>query len=172
MNQLIDLLKEQTIESHHWINKLIKDIEHDKWLMTPEIIETNFAWQLGHLTLSQYFYTVVLINEPHKEFAQKINIKKYSSLFSNGLKRKELLSEISINEILNNWDLMQKQTLETINNLNDADLSSEIYQMPKPHPFVKTKANSISWNIKHNMWHCGQMATLKRIVDKPLDLGM
>ena len=58
-----------------------------------------------------------------------------------------------------------------LDNLQDKDLNDDIFKFPKPHPFVKTKENSISWNIKHTMWHCGQIAMLKRIVDKPLDFG-
>jgi len=44
--------------------------------------------------------------------------------------------------------------------------------MPKPHPFVTTKENAISWNVKHTMWHCGQIAMLKRVIDKALDFDM
>lgn len=172
MNPLTELLKNQIIESHHWANKLIDNITDEKWFLTPEIIETNLAWQIGHLTLSQYYYTVVLVNGPQKEFAEKLNMKKYSGLFANGLKKRELLSEVTVEELKKNWELMQNQTIETLANLQDKDLSSEIFKLPKLHPFVKTKVNAISWNIKHTMWHSGQMGMLKRIIDKPLDFGM
>lgn len=67
---------------------------------------------------------------------------------------------------------MQKQTIETFDYLRDKDLNDEIFKLPKPHPFVKSKEDSISWNIKHTMWHCGQMGVLKRVIDKSLDFGM
>ncbi|TAE75149.1 MAG: DinB family protein [Bacteroidetes bacterium] len=172
MTLLTDFLKNQIIDSHNWVNKLLNNISDEKWFVTPEIIMTNFAWQLGHLTLSQYYYTVVLLDGPNKDFAEKINMKKYSGLFANGQKRGELFSEITVDELKEKWDLMQNQTIKILDNLQDKDLNNEIFKLLKPHPFVKTKENSISWNVKHTMWHCGQIATLRRIIDKPLDYGM
>lgn len=172
MNTIKELLKKQTIETFNWTNKLLEDIAHEMWFVSPEIIDTNFAWQIGHLTLSQYYYTIVLLNGPNKELAEKTNMKKYSALFSNGLKRNELNPEVTVEELKENWNLMHLQTIETLDNLQVQDLNNEIFKMPKPHPFIKTKEDSISWSIQHIMWHCGQMGILKRIIDKPLDFGM
>lgn len=99
-------------------------------------------------------------------------MKKYSGLFANGLKRKKLLSEVTVKELLEYWKLIQDQTLDIVDHLEDQDLHGETFKMPKPHPFVKTKENSISWNIKHTMWHCGQAGILKRVIDKPFDFGI
>ncbi len=140
--------------------------------MTPEILETNLAWQIGHLTLSQYYYAIVLIIGPQHDFSESINMKKYSRLFATGQKRKELSSEISGKELADNWQSIQTLTIQTLTNLQDSDINTETFKMQKSHPFVRTKENSISWNIKHTMWHCGQMAMLKRIIDTPLDFGM
>ena len=172
MNQLTNLLRNQTIESYNWANKLIENITYEKWFVTPEILETNLAWQIGHLTLSQYYYTIVLLTGPQKDFAQSINLKKYSDFFANGQRRKELVSEVTVQELIDNWKSIQTLTIETLTDLQDTDLGCEIFKMPKPHPFVKTRENSISWNIKHTMWHCGQIATLKRIIDKPMIFGI
>jgi DinB superfamily len=172
MNQLTDFLQKQTADTYGWTNKLVENITFDKWFITPEILETNLAWQVGHLTLSQYYYTIVLLIGPKKDFAESINLKKYSGLFSNGQRRKELISEITVQELLDNWKSMQTLTNETLTRLQDTDLNHDIFSMPKPHPFVKTKENAISWNVKHTMWHCGQIAMLKRVIDKPFDFGM
>jgi len=172
MNYISELLKTQTIDTYHWVEKLIADIAHEKWFDTPEILESSFAWQLGHLTLSQYYYTVVLVKGPQKDFAESIHLKKYSEFFAKGQKKKELASNVSVQELLGNWQAMKALTIETLSNIQDIDLQNETFKMPKPHPFVVTIENSISWNIKHNMWHCGQMAMLKRVVDTPLNLGI
>ena len=89
MKLLTDLLINQTKDANNWTNKLITDIDSEKWFITPEVLESNIAWQLGHLTLSQYYYTIVLVTGPNKEFAEKINLKKYSGLFSKGIRRNE-----------------------------------------------------------------------------------
>ncbi len=172
MKILTDLLISQTREAHDWVNKLICDIPADIWFITPDILETNFAWQIGHLTLSQYYYTVVLITGPQKDFAEKINVKKYSPLFANGLKRKELFPEVTAIELVDIWGVMCDKTIQMLHTIQDEGLAEQIYKMPKLHPFVKTRQDSISWNIKHTMWHCGQMGIVKRVIDKPFDFGM
>lgn len=146
-------------------------MSEDKWFITPEIIETNLAWQLGHMTLSQYYYTIVLLIGPQIEFAEKISIKKYAGLFANGIKKKELVANISVEELLINWKLMQDKTIEILSGFNDENLNKEIFKISKPHLFAKIQQDAISWNIKHAMWHCGQMAMLKRYIDKPFDFG-
>ena len=172
MNVLTSFLKNQTADNYSWTNKLIENIAFDKWFITPEILETNLAWQIGHITLSQYYYTIVLLTGPKKDVAESINIKEYSGLFANGQNRKALAAEITVQELLDHWKHLQAITHEALTSLQDTDLSSNIFSMPKPHPFVKTKEDAISWNIKHTMWHCGQIAMWKRVIDKPFDFGM
>ncbi len=170
MNKLINLLKKQTIDSYNWVDRIISEFPEDKWFETPKIIETNLAWQIGHLTLSNYYYNVVLIGSPQEDISNEINVKKYSELYTNGTKLNEIKSEFTREIILNNWKILKEKAIEFISKLNDEDLESEIFKLPKEHPFAKTKEDALSWNIKHTMWHCGQIATLKRIVDKPFDL--
>lgn len=31
---------------------------------------------------------------------------------------------------------------------------------------------AVSWNMEHTMWHCGQLALLKRIFGKRYDFGL
>ena len=170
MNKLVNLLKNQTIDSHKWVDNIISEFPEDKWFETPEIIETNIAWQIGHLTLSLYYYNIVLIGSPQEDISNEINVKKYSEFFMSGEKRNEMKSEFTRETILKNWELLKEKAIEFISKLTDEDLDSEIFKLPKEHPFAKTKEDALSWNIKHTMWHCGQIATLKRIVDKPFDL--
>ncbi|MFT3680844.1 MAG: DinB family protein [Ferruginibacter sp.] len=172
MNQLTGFLKSQTADVYNWTNKLIENIAFEKWVITPAIVETNLAWQLGHLTLSQYYYTVVLVTGPRKDFAEDINLKKYSGLFANGHRIKELPPEITVQELITNWNAVQMLTNEILSSLQDIDLAAGVFNLPKPHPFVKTKEQAVSWNIKHTMWHCGQIATLRRVIDVPFSFGM
>ena len=62
MNVLTNYLKNQTADAYNWSIKLINNIPDNKWFTNIEIIDTNIAWQIGHLTLSQYYYTILLYN--------------------------------------------------------------------------------------------------------------
>jgi hypothetical protein len=114
---------------------------------------------------------VVLLHGPDIAFAEEMDMKKYSALFANGQTKNELVNRITVHELEDKWHLMQDHTIESLADLQDSDLNTEIINLAKPHPFVKTKENSISWNIKHTMWHCGQIGMIKRVVDKRYDFG-
>ena len=171
MDTLIRHLKSQIHDTHEWANKLTHGLKEEKWFLTPDVIDTNIAWQIGHLTLSQYYYTIVLLHGPDRLLANQLDMQKYSELFAKGDKRKELLTRVTAHELEEKWHIMQDHTLESIADLQDKELKDVTFQTQRPHPFVKTIENAISWNIKHTMWHCGQMAILKRIVDERYDFG-
>ena len=67
---------------------------------------------------------------------------------------------------------MQEGSLEIIHSLSEGDLHKALEPLKDPHPVAKTKFEAIDWNIKHTMWHCGQMASWKRMVDQPYDYGL
>lgn len=46
----IDFLKEQIIESRNFVNRLVSEIPENQWYTIPEGTDSNFAWQIGHLT--------------------------------------------------------------------------------------------------------------------------
>jgi hypothetical protein len=171
MNPLINLLKNQTIESHNWVDTLITNFPKDKWFETPEIINSNIAWQIGHLTLSVYYYNVVLIGSPQEHISSKLNLKKYSEFFTASEEKTELIKHFNVDELVENWEFIKLKSIEFITKLSDSDLELEIFKLPKEHPFAKSKLDAISWNIKHSMWHCGQIATITRIIDKPFDIS-
>lgn len=172
MKQLTELLISQTKDSYQWTTQLIRDIENDTWFIAPAVVESTIAWQIGHLTLSQYYYTVVLLTGPDKEFAARIDLKKYSALFATGARKNEIAAEFSVEQLKQDRDLLLDKTMEVLHSINDMELGQAITRMPKEHPFVKTKQDSISWNIQHTMWHCGQIGMIKRVVDKAFDFGL
>ncbi len=61
---------------------------------------------------------------------------------------------------------------KVIKSLSDQDLESELSPTEVPHPVAKNKFEAIDWNIKHTMWHCGQIGILKRIIDERFDFGL
>ena len=52
----IDFLREQIIESRNFVNRLISEIPQDLWYTIPQNTDSNFAWQVGHLMISQNFH--------------------------------------------------------------------------------------------------------------------
>jgi uncharacterized damage-inducible protein DinB len=77
-----------------------------------------------------------------------------------------------LKDLQSQLEVMQKKSIDIIKSLSDEDLDRELELTPIPHPIAKTKFDALDWNIKHTMWHCGQLGILKRIHGERYDFGL
>ncbi len=161
----IDTISILTKNAHEWTHKLVNEVTEKKWLVKPSIIESNIHWQVGHLIITHFYHIIVCLKSPQQALFSLIPIMEYFPLFSAGSKA-TAESSITVGQLKENLDLVQTKSLEMIGLLDDADLSSGLFPTQFPHPIAKTKFEALSWNIQHTMWHCGQIALIKRVVDK------
>lgn len=166
----IEFLARQTEDAYSWVHKLTESIPHEKWSFTPEIVETNVSWQVGHLIVSYYYHSIVVITGHQMDILQQMPMKLYADLFNSG-SPKQASEKISPDELLSHLKLMEQKSLETIRALPAESLKSSLEPGKKTHPVAKTKFEALDWNIKHTMWHCGQLGMLKRIVHERYDFG-
>ncbi len=170
MNE-VEILTRQTENAYDWTNKLIDSIPYEKWDNTPEIIETNLTWQVGHLIMSFYYYSIKVIVGHQMDIIQKVPLKAYDELFTNA-SPKNAVGKTTPKELQNQLNIVQQKSIYVIKSLTESDLESKLERSPTPHPFAKTKLEALDWNIKHTMYHCGQVGILKRILDKRFDFGL
>lgn len=167
----VELLAWQTENVYDWTNKLVLSVPFSKWEETPEIVETNIAWQVGHLLMSSYFHTAMVIVGHQKDLFQKIPLKQYDEVFTNG-NPADVKGKIDPVILLDQLKLIQTRSLEIIRSLNSEILGSALEPTRIPHPIAKTKFESLDWNIKHTMYHCGQIGLIKRVIDERYDFGL
>lgn len=170
MNE-VEVLARQTANVYEWTNKLIESVPIDKWEQTPEVLETNVAWQVGHLIMSHYFHTVMVIVGHQRDLLEKIPMRQYDEVFTNG-QPSDIKGRVDPILLLGQLKLMQTRSMEIITTLTPEKLHVTLEPTRIPHPIAKTKFESLDWNIKHTMYHCGQIGILKRIVDKRYDFGL
>lgn len=166
----INILKHQTKNSYEWTNTLLKSIPAGLWEETPGVIESNVSWQVGHLILSTYYHSINVIAGHQRDVLEKIPMKRYAALYTNaepGKAKGSVEPETLLSQLL----FIQNRSVETISTLPDNDLKNELEPTRMKHPIAKTKFEAIDWNIKHTMWHCGQISILKRIVHERFDFG-
>lgn len=170
MNE-IDVLARQTEDAYQWTNKLLHSIPKEKWEQIPEILNTNVSWQTGHLIVSFYFHSVMVITGHKMDILQTVPMKEYGTLYTDAgplLSLGKISPEILMEKLL----FMQEQSLETIRSLPVEALDEVLVPGPFIHPIAHTKREALDWNVKHTMWHCGQLGILKRIVDQRYDFGL
>jgi len=167
----IEILTTQTANAYDWTNKLINSIPHDKWDQTPEIIESNVTWQVGHLIMSFYYHSIMVITGHQMDILQQIPMKEYDKLFTHAAPR-EAVGKTDPVVLQSQLALLQQKSLHTIRTLSPDDLEKKVEPTTIPHPIATSKFDAIDWNIKHTMWHCGQIGMLKRIIDERFDFGL
>ncbi|MDJ1484182.1 DinB family protein [Cytophagaceae bacterium YF14B1] len=167
----IEILTKQTTNTYEWVNKLIHSIPYNQWENTPAIIESNISWQMGHLLVSFYYHSIMVIVGNQKDVLQSIPLKEYSSLYTDASPASSLAK---VNpEVLHKHVLfIQQKSLQILESLSDMDLQKNLEPTPYPHPIAKNKLEAIEWNIHHTMYHCGQIGIIRRVIDKRFDFGL
>ncbi len=159
----IQLIKNEITIVKAQTNKLIKDIPDEQWVFTPEIMNTNLNWQIGHIFLANYLHGIASITGPSEIIRNSVNIKEYIQYYGLDSNPKEHLENKpttkALLEVLNiSYDLIFKG----IDELTEEDLNQST---AIPNPAVKTKYEALMWLFKHQSWHNGQIAMLSRVLN-------
>lgn len=153
------------------MNKLLDTISYTQWDITPGVIQSNITWQAGHLVVSFYYHSIMVIAGHQMEILQKMPMKGYGALFTNASPA-AAVGKTDPEVLHNHLRYLQQQSLEMIGSLSPGDLNSDLVPTPMTHPIAKKKGEALTWNIHHTLWHCGQIALLKRVIDSRFDFGL
>lgn len=160
-----ELLLQQTINAYEWTDNLLNNLPYTHWRMLPQVIESNVLWQVGHLVVSTYYNSILVIKGHQTTVLQSMPLKLYSQLFTQAAPALAT-GLVDPEQLYKHLKMMQKHSIETIELIKDSQLHEELLQIEIVHPVAKTKLEALDWNIKHTLWHCGQIALIKRVVDK------
>ncbi len=168
----IKMLTKQTEIAYEWTHNLIESVPVEKWDPVAEGIQSNVSWQVGHQIVSIYYHTILTTVGHISELIEDLNLRQYTELCGYNTYAKDMVGKTNPKQLIEHLEHMQGQSLDVIKSLSESDLLEAVMPMKVPHPIAKTKFEAIDWNIKHTMWHCGQIATLKRMVDQSYDFGL
>ncbi|MCD7902043.1 MAG: DinB family protein [Bacteroides sp.] len=166
----ITFLKDQIMESRSFVNRLISEIPEELWYTIPEGTDSNFAWQIGHLLISQNFHAITVITGMNENIYRLIPLREYVGLF-NGmgtLHRSVEKGLIPVPRLKEQFDTVHEICLDNLSSLKDEILYQELEPIPFRHPVAKTKYEALSWCFKHEMWHCAEMESIKRALGYPI----
>lgn len=157
------ILREQILLAKEKTDKLLVSIPIEKWDDTPDIIQSNLNWQIGHIILANYLHGIASISGVHTEFREKANVPDYIKFYgpkSNPTDFKE--EKPSGEELMEVYEFCLSIILENLENLTDTDLEKDT---EVPNPSVKNKYQALMWLSQHQSWHNGQIAVLKRLLN-------
>ena len=168
----ISVLVTQTKSAYEWFNKLALSVPKDEWEYSPNVMETNIAWQVGHQIISYYYHSILSITGHQPDVFEQVPIRKYADWYTFKSTASQTNDKDTVGNLEKNLLFMQAKSLEIIQNLSPDDLDKPLEPLDQPHPVAKTKFEAIDWNIKHTLWHCGQIAMLKRVMNNPYSFGL
>lgn len=167
-----EILLKQTEDAFRWTNKLIDTVPTERWDVIAHGSESTISWQVGHQIISIYYHTIMTTVGHIPDIIGQLNLRQHTEMCGFDTLAANMVGKTDPGQLRKDLDYMQKQSLGVIKSLSCTDLRDEVEPTKMPHPVAKTKFEAIDWNIKHTMWHCGQIATLKRMVDRPYDFGL
>lgn len=171
MNE-IDTLTKQTKDAYYWLNKMIDSVQTEKWDEIAEGIDSNISWQVGHQIVSIYYHSIMTTVGHISEVIEKADLKNYTKICSFDTSPADMVGKTKPKLLLEHLVFMQQKSIDVLKSLSEKELKMNVESTKMPHPVAKTKFEALDWNIKHVMWHCGQIATIKRIVDVGYDFGL
>jgi len=164
---MIQILSKQTIDTYQWLHKLIDTIQDNKWDDIPEVLASNISWQVGHIVISIYYHTILVIKGHQPDVLEQVPLRTYSELFTFNGTPKKCIGGLTPEELKNHLQIIEKKSIEIIDSLTFEDIEDTLIPGEVEHPVATTKFEAIDWNIKHTMWHCGQIASIKRVLGNP-----
>lgn len=167
----IQILTKQTASAYQWVDQLVEPVPLDKRKIIPPTVESSIDWQLGHLIISYYFHSIMAIRGHQMDILQQLPIRDYSTWFTLA-GPSQSVGKVDSATLVEHLQFMQQKSLAVLATLPDSELDDPLEPTPTSHPIATTKREAIDWNIKHTMYHCGQIGLIKRVVDKRHDFGL
>lgn len=148
-----------------------RNIPFEKWEIIPDTIESSINWQVGHLIVSHYFHTIMVIRGHQMDILRQLPIKDYSDYFTIA-RAAQSVGRFTPEKLLADLKIMQQRSLEILSTVTLEELENPLEPISTPHPVATNKFEAIDWNVKHTMYHCGQIGVLRRVVDRRFDFAL
>ncbi len=158
-----ELLCDQFHRTREWTLMLIDDLEGTDWYRQPTPGAAHAMWLCGHLASAQ---ETLLFNRCLNTSVLDSEFKNHFPIGS-PIKSKDEYEWPSVETVLNKMADMQQRAETAIRNIDVSILDDRAYGKDgSTHPHYDTKAGAISHMIRHEAFHAGQLATLRRLLGK------
>ncbi|HRX84587.1 MAG TPA: DinB family protein [Phycisphaerae bacterium] len=158
-----ELLAEQLAETRRWTLLLLADFAGDDWTYQPGPGLQHALWLGGHLASSQntlIFQRCLDRNELDPAFARKFAP-------GNAIKPAGEFAWPEPKAVLEHMAQVHEKTLAAVRGMSDAVLAEPAFGKDgAKHPHYSTKLGAVSHADRHEAFHAGQIALIRRLVGK------
>lgn len=159
-----ELLADQLSATRDWTLKLIADLQGDDWNFQPAPGLAHAAFLCGHLAVSQdLLIHVRCLKKPVLDDS----FKKHFTI-GKPVDPPSQYKYPSVDAILATMADVHEHTLEIVRTMGDELLAEPAYAADgkSAHPHYRDKRGAISHCARHEAFHVGQIATIRRLLGK------
>ena len=162
----ISMIKEQIESVSTMTKKLVMSVDENDWKVTPEVIASNINWQVGHILLAKYFHAITCVLGRQLAVKEQLPLKDYVEWYTMGSNPgAEMNSKPSKTKLMADLSFIDAMALDTLDKITEEDL---LAPPEEKNPMAVTKYEALMWSFKHQMWHNGQIAMIKRVLKRNL----
>lgn len=149
--------------SRDWTLKLIADLSGDDWFFQPSDDLQHALWICGHLASS--YQTLILMrclgrDNAHAEFVSHFPL-------GGSVKSASVHDYPSPDAVIARMAVIHDETVDGIRGMSDDQLAEPCYGKDGVvHPHYTTKRGAILHCARHEAFHAGQIALLRRLMGK------
>ena len=158
------VLADQIQRTREWTLKLLTDIDGDDWTAQLQPGFQHALWICGHLACAQG--TLLF----QRCLGQSVLDPEFCGHFPIGgaIKSAGEHDWPSPTRVRQEMDRIQQATLDTVATLDDETLAQPAFGKDGARlPHYDTKLGAISHVSRHEAFHAGQLATIRRFLGKP-----
>ncbi len=159
-----DILVEQLRRTREWLHMVLSGFEAEDWTYQPATGLQHALWICGHLATAQD--TLVF----QRCLGKSILSEGFRRHFPIGapIKSAGEYPWPATEDVPRKMEEMQAATLKAVAGMSDALLAEPAAgKNGAPHPHYATKLGAISHLDRHEAFHTGQVATIRRLLGKP-----
>lgn len=160
-----ELLADQMQWTRDWTLKLLADVQGDEWYFQPGPALAHPLWICGHLAASQDLLVFVRCLKQPSTLPDQ-----FKSHFGIGgpVKSAREHDYPSPDAVLGIMRQVHERTLAAIREMSDALLDEPAFGADgkSPHPHYKDKRGAVAHCNRHEAFHAGQLALIRRLLGK------
>jgi len=161
---LAELLARQLEGTRQWTMLLLADLAGDDWLFQPQRGLAHPLWLCGHLACSQNTLVHVRCRDHgilNEEFCAHFPI-------GGPVRSASDHDYPAVDAVLETMKRVHRQTCDVVRTMTDGFLAEAAWgKGGTPHPHYSDKAGAVSHCSRHEAFHAGQVAMIRRLLGKP-----
>jgi len=145
--------------ARRYVLEMLDSTPHELWFQIPPGLSTHIAWQIGHLTVSQYGLLMFRVRGRQPEDLLLMPSKFRKAYARASTPNPDPTEQPTATELLDHFSRVHERALSELATVDPRQLSDPV---DMPYAAYPTKLGAILFCPMHEMLHAGQIGVIRR----------